>query len=115
VKTKIQNYNIVVVDFPFVDKPWESKKRPCVLLSEPQGVHDLVIIGFMTSSEEILKPGKNDVLIMPSSSNNLTKPSIIQTYKLATIMEQDILGSIGELDTEDSQKVQKSLVRVLGL
>jgi mRNA-degrading endonuclease toxin of MazEF toxin-antitoxin module len=105
----MKRYEIVLIDFPFVDKPWESKKRPCVLLSHPKGEHGIVVIEYITSKEVISKISDDDILIKPDTQNNLTKDSVVQVYKLASVMENVIIASVGTLSEKDSQKIEKSL------
>jgi mRNA-degrading endonuclease toxin of MazEF toxin-antitoxin module len=111
----MKQYQIVIVDFPYIDNPTESKKRPCVLLSKPKGKYSIVIVGFITSRENIIKLDKNDVIIQPNTINSLNKVCVAQVYKLTSIMEQDIVGTIGMLNTSESSSIQHNLRKVFEL
>jgi mRNA-degrading endonuclease toxin of MazEF toxin-antitoxin module len=111
----MKRYEIVLIDFPFVDKPWVSKKLPCVLLSHPKGEHGIVVIAYITSKEVISKISDDDILIKPDTQNNLTKDSVVQVYKLASVMENVIIASVGTLSEKDSEKVKKNLQKLFKL
>jgi mRNA-degrading endonuclease toxin of MazEF toxin-antitoxin module len=97
----MEEYEIVIVEFPYIDKPWESKKRPCVLLTQPNGEYDIVIIAYITSQDFVSsKLETHDIKIKPDNYNNLTKDSVIQLYKLTSIMEKDIVSSVGVFGTK---------------
>jgi mRNA-degrading endonuclease toxin of MazEF toxin-antitoxin module len=111
----MKHYEIVLVDFPYIDKPWESKKRPCVLLSEPRGEYNLVVVAFITGKEGVSKLKNDDVVIAPDSMNGLVKDSVIQVHKLASVMESDIVGSIGLLNEKDTTIIKTVLKNMFDL
>jgi len=111
------SYEIVLVNFPYVDNPNKSKLRPCVKLTKKFGENDLVIIAFITSktSRKSYVEDGLEVFIEPNSSNNLIASSVVVPYKLTSIMNRDIIAKVGELNIESRKKLRTVLKKIFVL
>jgi mRNA-degrading endonuclease toxin of MazEF toxin-antitoxin module len=112
----MQKYQIVQVDFPFLDKNI-VKTRPCLLLSKPKGKHKLVVIAYMTSSD--LEIEDTDVILEVSSKyfekTGLNTKTVIKLHRLEHLSIWDIQGVVGEIDVEKSLEIKEKLKLLLDL
>ena len=69
------------------------------------------IVWFYLSLKNILKDSKDKNF----QKTGLKLKSAIKTTKIATLDKVVILGKLGELDTQNTQKVKKSLKAYFGL
>jgi mRNA-degrading endonuclease toxin of MazEF toxin-antitoxin module len=108
-------YEIVIVDFPYIDNPDRGKKRPCVLLTKPAGKYDIVIVAFITTNSAKSSRSMYDIVIKPDTKNNLEGESVLQLYKIASIAEASICGSIGYISSQASEAIGKKLTALFQL
>lgn len=100
-------YTIVVVPFPFTDKP-HSKKRPALVISSTEHqiqTHHITLL-MITSAKN--SSWFNDCVIQDLAAAGLSSPSIIR-QKMFTIDTRLIIKSVGQLALSD----QKSLIKHL--
>ena len=108
--------HIVLTPFPFTDLSG-NKVRPALILGVQNG-GDYITVCFISS---VLPHtfNKFDVLVDSKDKNfqktGLKLKSAIKTTKIATLDKVVILGKLGELDTQNTQKVKKSLKAYFGL
>ena len=106
--TEYSKFDIIVAEFPFIDDRTKVKIRPAVVVSsdEYNKRTGFVVIAMITSA----KHSKlwNDVEINGPEKIDLKEPSIIR-MKFANIVQDDILGKLGRLDTENEIALQKKL------
>jgi mRNA interferase MazF len=105
-------FDIVVVPFPFVDSS-ATKKRPAIVLSSSsqfnkQAGHS--IMAMITSARN--NPWPCDIHITDLASTGLSKDSVIR-MKCFTIDHRLILNSIGTLSLKDQKLLSKTLKSVL--
>jgi len=93
----------VLVSFPFTNLKG-SKRRPAVILYI--GEMD-VVAAFITS--RIAKISSLELLIDPSKTNRLKKPSLIKTTKICTLDKNLIVGKIGELTEREKEQLNTKL------
>ena len=105
----INKGDIVLVSFPFTNLKG-SKRRPAVILYI--GEMD-VVAAFITS--RIAKVSSFELLINPSKTNRLKKPSLIRTTKICTLDKILIRGKLGELTSVEKEKLNKKLREVFTL
>ena len=109
--TEMTSYNIVTTDFPFLEKPSNTKKRPALVLTKSVGPYGLVIVAFITSNIDLCEP--TDIIIEQGqnefSRTGLTKTSLIQLHKLFTLPLSELHDNIGSLSPEKSNEVQQKL------
>src|SRR5690349_3929590 len=99
-------FDIIVVPFPFVDSP-TAKKRPAIILSSKENFNDklnLSIVAMITSARNT--PWPCDVNITDLAHTSLKKPSVIR-MKLFTLDHKLILETIGSLSKKDQKSLQK--------
>lgn len=98
--------DVVVVPFPFVDRPI-SKTRPALVLSNEEfnADNDHTILAMITTGSGSSWP--SDMEISDGDSAGLRHRSVIR-WKLFTLPNQTILRRIGELGTADRQTVTKT-------
>ena len=102
-------FDIVVVPFPFVDKP-ESKKRPALVLSNVEfNAEGHSILAMITTRHKPTWPG--DIQITDLASCGLRTSCIIR-FKLFTLDNRLILKRIGKLGKADSLQVTSHLKAV---
>lgn len=104
-------FDIVVVPFPFVDSDIQ-KRRPALILSSHEHFnketqHSIMVM--ITSARNLEWPG--DVEITDLSSAGLPKASVIR-MKLFTIDHRLIIESLGILSPKD-QKVLKKMTKTI--
>ncbi len=99
-------FDIVVVPFPFVDSPI-SKRRPAIILSSKKEFNQTTkhsIMAMITSARNI--PWPCDINITDLTSAGLKKASVIR-MKLFTIDHKLILEQLGSLSKKDQQALKK--------
>jgi mRNA interferase MazF len=101
--------DIVLVPFPFTDLTG-NKNRPAVILIESE--NDVTVCFVST---RLKWKSEFDIVIQPTELNGLKKSSIIRLSKLATIDKELIIGRLGELDINQTDLLNKNLIRLLKL
>lgn len=105
--TMIYNqFDIVVVPFPFVDSPI-AKRRPAIILSSRKHFNQETkhsIMAMVTSARNI--PWPCDTNITDLTSAGLKKASVIR-MKLFTIDHKLIIERLGTLSKKDQQSLHK--------
>lgn len=101
--------DIVLVSFPFTNLKG-SKRRPAVILYI--GEMD-VVAAFITS--RIAKISSLELLIDPSKTNRLKKPSLIKTTKICTLDKNLIVGKLGELTEREKEQLKTKLKEAFAL
>ena len=99
-------FDIVVVPFPFVDSP-ASKRRPAIILSSKKYFNQETnhsILAMITSARNV--PWPCDVTITDLVSAGLKNASVIR-MKLFTIDHKLIIDHLGTLSKKDRQSIQK--------
>jgi mRNA interferase MazF len=91
-------YEIVVVPFPFTERP-VSKRRPVLILSSDgfNREHDQLLLAMITSGEH---PWKSDVPIIHWREAGLTGRCVLR-FKIFTLPQSMVLGRIGALIRSD--------------
>lgn len=107
-------FNVIVIDFPFIDDRQRSKVRPAVIVSsnEYNKQTGFVMVAMITSA----KHSKlwNDVEIANPEKLELSEPSIIR-MKFANVLQADILAKIGTLDEKNQSALQEKLIVCFGV
>lgn len=101
--------DIVLITFPFTDLSG-NKLRPAVIVAAT----DLdITVCFITTQTGWQEP--TDVLLFPTSYNNLKKQSLIRTSKIATLDKLLAKGLLGRLHQEEITELNNKLKRLLQL
>ena len=89
--------DIVVVPFPFADRPAAIKRRPAVVVSAPALADrtGLYWIAMITSARNPAWP--DDIAVPDDPSTGLPAPSVVRPAKIATLDEPRLLRRIGRL------------------
>lgn len=100
-------YDIVVVPFPFTDKK-TSKRRPALVISTPgyQTVSQHCVLTMITSAQHSNWAG--DIEIKNLNSTGLNSPSLIR-FKIFTLDQRLILHKLGKLGNEEISLVEETL------
>jgi len=88
---------IVVVPFPFADRPTAIKRRPAVVVSATEFADrtGLYWIAMITSAGN---PGWPDDIAVPDDPGTaLPAPSVVRPAKIATLDERRLLRRLGRL------------------
>lgn len=108
---------IVLVPFPFTDLSG-AKVRPALVLSTSNARGKDVVVAFISSKTAGAQKGE-DVVIPDSdqelATTGLKVASTIRCRKLATLDRAIILGELGKLPHPLMERVDKTLLRTLGL
>lgn len=104
-------FEIVVVPFPFTDKP-ASKKRPVVILSDASFNNQMSqsICAMVTTAKE--KGWPSDVIITDLAKAGLKSDCCVR-MKFFTIDHTLFLGKLGALSGSDQDDLKKSLSKVI--
>ena len=102
--------DIILTPFPFTDLS-DNKVRPALVLGTQPGGDDVTVC-FISSILQN-KIHKFEVLVDSKDKNfqktGLKSKSIIKATKIATLDKAVILGQIGKLDTQTTNKVKNIL------
>ncbi|MEJ0013569.1 MAG: type II toxin-antitoxin system PemK/MazF family toxin [Bauldia sp.] len=101
--------DVVVVPFPFVDRPI-SKTRPALVFSSAafNEEHDQSVLAMITTGANSAWP--SDIVIGDGKRAGLARRSVIR-WKLFTLPNQIILKRIGTLGEKDLAAVKRSARR----
>ena len=103
-----EQFDVVVVPFPFTDKT-TSKRRPALVLSNKPSFNQKVgqsVLAMITSAQNSDWP--LDTEISDLDSAGLPSPSIVR-MKLFTLDDQLIIRKAGSLASTDQKQVGKAL------
>jgi mRNA interferase MazF len=102
---------VVRVPFPFVDSG-ATKHRPALVLSAEKynAIHGHFVMAMITSAKHRKWP--SDALISDLGSAGLSSPSIVR-FKLFTLDNRLVSGSIGKLASDDWIAVLNALKLIL--
>ena len=110
-------YKIVLLSFPFDDFT-RTKARPAVCLTDPIGLHDHIVVAFITSqipADRLV----TDIVIDSSDTDfvltGLRTTSTIRLHRLATVAKSMIHREIGELPPALYQTVTDNLRSLFGI
>ena len=101
--------DIVLITFPFTDLSG-NKLRPAVVLVDTSS--DLTVC-FITT--QLGWQEATDVLLTPSPSNGIRKPSLIRTSKIATLDKALAKGLLGKLSAAEVSDLNNRLKLLLQL
>lgn len=101
--------DIVLISFPFTDLSG-SKLRPAVVLA---GTSLDLTVCFITTHLNWQEP--TDVLLTPSVSNGIRKPSLVRTSKIATLDKALAKGLLGRLAAAEMSELNSKLKLLLQL
>lgn len=101
--------DVVLVPFPFTDLTG-TETRPAVGLVA-DGLD--VTLAFVTTQTGWQTP--NDLMLNPSPTNGIRKPSLVRTSKLAMIDAKLVFGKLGELSDSERQALDQKLIATFQL
>jgi mRNA interferase MazF len=107
-----QQFDVVVVPFPFTDRP-VTKKRPALVISDAGNFGDRIghaVLAMITSAKN--SPWPLDVAISNLAVAGLPAPSKVR-MKLFTLDHRLILNRRGRLEETDAREVKIALARLL--
>jgi mRNA interferase MazF len=111
--------DIVIVPFPFQDRPGE-KIRPAVVVqsdAENRRLANTVLVMITGNLDDAGQP--TTVLVDPQTTegigSGLSGPSLVKCYNLATVRQRRVLHVIGHLSDALMQEVNQALKAALEL
>lgn len=104
-------FGVYTARFPFLDSE-ETKIRPVIVMSAPQGPHKIIAIVPVSSRPTCESV---DVAIAKWSEAGLLKPSVARVHRLTTMLQADLIADLGSLDQAEVQALQTSLRKYLDL
>ena len=105
----MQKGDIVLIPFPFTDLSG-SKLIPAVILAITR--LDLTVC-FITTQLQWQEP--TDILLQPTHSNGIKKPSLIRVSKIAALDKTLTLGKIGAIHIDEIKELNSKLKQLLQL
>ena len=101
-------FDVIAVDFPFIDKPAITKVRPAVIVSsnDYNNKTGFVVIAMITSAKN--SQLWNDIEISNGKDLELTNASFIR-MKFANITKEVILHKMGELNKPNQDELTSKL------
>jgi mRNA interferase MazF len=108
-----EQWQVVVVPFPFADRP-VRRRRPAVVVSRPDALGNAIghsVLAMITSAGHGRWP--LDVPVSDLEEAGLSAPSVVR-MKLFTLDDRLIDRSAGTLAQSDVRGVETSLARLLG-
>jgi mRNA-degrading endonuclease toxin of MazEF toxin-antitoxin module len=109
--------NILSVDFPFLDNPGQSKRRPALALTKPLGKYKIVIIAYITTHlDDVLQSNVPlDLQEDELSTTGLAEPSVIMLHKVVGVVEGRVQGQLGVLPQRYEAEIQAKLRQLFHL
>jgi mRNA interferase MazF len=104
-------FGVYTAQFPFLDTQ-ETKIRPVVVISRPQGQHKVVAVVPISSKGAVESV---DIPLRNWPDEGLLKPSVARVHRITTILQADLIAELGELTSEDKQNLQTALKKLLNL
>ncbi len=111
--------DVVIVPFPFQDKPGE-KLRPAVVVqsdAENRRLANTILAMIAGNVDDAGQP--TTVLVDPrtpdGSGSGLKGPSLVKCYNLATMRQRRVLQVIGHLSNAIMQQINQALKAALAL
>ena len=105
----MQKGDIVLIPFPFTDLAGSKKRPALVLLSTGLDV----TVSFI--STQLHWQEATDLLLQPSATNGLKKPSLIRIGKIATVDKVLIIGRLGSINAKQIEELDKKLIQLFAI
>ena len=116
-KPGMMKYKVVLLPFPFDDLS-SIKVRPAVCLTEPIGLHQHIILGFITSRIPVT-PQPTDLIIDARDPNfsqtGLHVSSALRLHRLMTVATSLIRRELGQLSPQMQSQVNERLRQLFNL
>ena len=110
-------HSVVLVPFPFDDLS-TTKVRPAVCLTHPIGMHNHVVLAFITS-RVASTPLATDLIIDANGKHfaqtGLRVTSTLRLHRLMTVSTAIIKRKLGELSPDMATAVQACLITLFGI
>jgi mRNA interferase MazF len=111
--------DVVIVPFPFQDKPGE-KIRPALVVqsdAENRRLANTILAMITGNLDDVGQP--TTVLVDPTKADDvgsgLNGPSLVKCCNLATVRQRRLLHVIGHLSAATIQQVDRALIAALSL
>ena len=104
-------FGVYTAQFPFLDNQ-ETKIRPVIVVSKPQGRHKILAV-VPISSKNVLEAV--DAFLHHWSDAGLIKPSVARVHRLMTMLQADLIAELGGLTQDDTEDLRTALRRLLNL
>jgi mRNA interferase MazF len=93
-----------------------KKTRPALIMSDNRlGKLPLKVIVPITGWKEHYSIAPWMIKIEPSAENGLTKISSIDCFQIRSVSQNRLTEKIGEIASDDINKVQEGILKVLGI
>lgn len=105
--------NVVLVGFPFTNLQ-TTKKRPAVIISSQSYQQNRPDVILMAITSQIRQPLANgEAILQDWQAAGLVKPSVLKPL-IATIEQNRIIKTMGQLSAADRENVSKVIQTILG-
>ena len=109
----IEEGQIVLLRFPYVDNTSTVKVRPGVVLRKVPGGRNDWLVCMISSQLDQFMVGVDDALFSEDpgfTASGLKVPSVIRVCRIAVCHGPTLLGAIGRIDEARLDRVRRSLV-----
>jgi hypothetical protein len=110
-------YELVSVRFPFADTANKGKPRPGFVISLPLGIHQQVIVAYVTT--QLDEQLETDILLDPAESyfskTGLLHKSLVKLHRLGSFQPIALKEGQGSLPDELIPQLKKKLMKVFQL
>ncbi len=107
-------WNIYIAEIGFIENNI-SNLRPVLVISEPVGEHNIVLVAPIYS----IKPNhklKGDILILDNYKDlGLIRPSTIRLHRIAPLPSSDLKEQLGHASTEIQKAIRNELKKLFGI
>jgi len=110
-------FNIVKVDFPYLDNPNKFKSRPVLCLTKLTGKHKLLVVSYITTKldEKLPSDVRLDSKAPYFKNTGLVFNSVIKLHKITTIDFGSIKCTVGTLTAAKKTEIRQKLKRLFNL
>ena len=109
--SKVAQWGVYLAEFPFAESQ-SSKFRPVIALSQPRGVHNLIVAIPISTRPKIESV---DSVLKDWQECGLLKSSVARTHRLTTLMQSNLKSQLGVLSAYDEQQIKSALLELFQL
>ena len=104
--------DVLLVNLPVTDGREQSGRRPAVAVQADIAGEPMLMVAPVTSNFNALRFDFT-VRVEPSAENGLMQPSIVMIFQMRAIDKSRIVRTLGQLSSDDLEKVSAEIRRML--
>ncbi len=111
--------DVVLADFPFFDRPGKKRRPALVIQADSYNTKLVTTVVAMISGQMKYAADPSQCIVDPTTaegaSSGLAGPSVVKCNNVLTILQADVVRTIGTLSVKLMQQVNQCLKVVLEL